>query len=200
MIDMSTKLNCWEYTKCGLEEGGCNSAEFGVCPTSIPNPEEGTNCGLHAGRLCWTINDTLCKYKTDEGLASCLHCNFYLLVRSEEGYQFVLVNTKRKTKFSKKTIILDIGKTFTCSDVATLEKKFIRAVVDNRSIDVVLDFKNTEKIDKNALGLLLAFRQYLHKDNCEIPIINVSKPVRKIIKQANFDRLFKVEDEAENGN
>jgi len=189
----SSKLNCWEYKQCGLQEGGKNAEKQGVCPASIVNPEEGINGGTHGGRLCWTLNNTKCMNKTEEGLSSCMNCDFYKLVRQEEGYQFVLVNTKRKTKFSKKTIIFDIGKKFTYMTVSEIEWKFIKAIIWNRSIDVVLDFKNTEQIDDSALGLLLTFRQYLDKGNCEIPIINASKHIRKIIEKANFDRLFKVE-------
>ena len=29
------KQNCWEFKKCGREQGGIKSAEFGVCPAAL---------------------------------------------------------------------------------------------------------------------------------------------------------------------
>lgn len=187
------KLNCWEYHNCGKNPGGHSVEELGLCPTSVSEQSDDTNCGINGGRICWSIDSSLCKDKVKGKFKSCEDCGFYELVRQDEGYQFVLVNAKKKTKFTDTPVVIDIDKKFTQETVAKIEKKFIKGVIEKRSIDVVLDFKNTKKIDDTALGLLLAFKQYINKGHHTIPIVNAKKSIRKIIKRANFDRLFNVE-------
>jgi hypothetical protein len=92
------KLNCWEYMKCGREEGGSNAPELGVCPASIASHETGELQGIHdgknGGRCCWIITGTMCKGKIEGTFAkkydSCTQCNFYKLVKQEEGKWFML--------------------------------------------------------------------------------------------------------------
>ena len=194
-INSKKKLNCWEYHNCGQEQGGHSVEELGLCPVSVSKPSDGTNCGVNAGRICWSIDKSLCKDKKKGGFSNCLTCDFYNIVRRDEGFQFKLVNVKKKTKFTKDAVIINIGKKFTFLTVSTIERKFIKGVITKRSIEVVLDFKKTRTIDSSALGLLLTFKEYLHKGDHEIPIINANKSIRQTIKRANFDRLFNVEVE-----
>jgi len=42
-------LACWEFKKCGREEGGAKAAELGVCPAY---PDHGHDCAYLAGTLC----------------------------------------------------------------------------------------------------------------------------------------------------
>ena len=42
-------MNCWEFMKCGLEEGGSREAKLGVCPAF---PDYGTSCARVVGTLC----------------------------------------------------------------------------------------------------------------------------------------------------
>ncbi len=42
-------MNCWEYMKCGREEGGENADELGVCPAY---PKHGRECAGIVGTLC----------------------------------------------------------------------------------------------------------------------------------------------------
>jgi hypothetical protein len=86
---MAERLNCWEYKKCGREEGGMNTAEFGVCPAAKAVSVHGIHGGKNGGRCCWVVAGTFC----DSGiqgiyaakLKNCIQCNFYQLVIEEEG-------------------------------------------------------------------------------------------------------------------
>lgn len=86
------KLNCWEFEKCGRHPGGMKVKEFGVCPAATEKRAHGINGGINAGRACWAIAGTFCKGKTQgsvaEKLGTCLKCDFYNLVRTEEGAEF----------------------------------------------------------------------------------------------------------------
>ena len=86
------KLNCWEYKRCEREPGGVKVAEFGICPAAMERKANGFNGGKNAGRVCWTIANTLCDGKIDktivEKLGNCMECDFFKLVSSEEGFTF----------------------------------------------------------------------------------------------------------------
>ncbi len=81
--------NCWEINKCGREIGGSRVAEFGVCPSVTDKSCDGLNNGKAAGRICWAVsgtffdNNSRCIYA--EKLTSCMKCNFYKLVKEEQG-------------------------------------------------------------------------------------------------------------------
>ncbi len=87
------KINCWEYKKCGREPGGVNRHEAGICPASVNFTHNGENGGKSAGRICWKVVGTLCGGSIQGTFAeksmNCSQCDFYLLVRSEEGASFV---------------------------------------------------------------------------------------------------------------
>ncbi len=83
------KMNCWEYNGCGLEPGGINSAEKGVCPAASDHSFSGLNSGKNAGRFCWAVSGTLC-YNKKQGSYSdkkkhCSECDFFNIVKAEEG-------------------------------------------------------------------------------------------------------------------
>ncbi len=86
------KLNCWEFEKCGRHPGGMNVKELGVCPAATEKRAHGINGGINGGRACWAIAGTFCKGKTQgtvaEKMGTCLRCDFYHLVRTEENAQF----------------------------------------------------------------------------------------------------------------
>ena len=83
-----SKLNCWEYKKCGREPGGAKVSELGICPATIETRADGVNGGKDGGRVCWAIAGTLCD-KVVQGtfalrLETCLKCDFCQLVLTEE--------------------------------------------------------------------------------------------------------------------
>jgi len=63
-------MNCWEFKKCGREEGGTNSKELGVCPAY---PDHGKNCARVAGTLCGGKVQGTYAIK----IADCISCDFF---------------------------------------------------------------------------------------------------------------------------
>lgn len=88
------KQNCWEYKKCGRQPGGSKVHELGICPATIDVTRNGRNGGKNAGRFCWRVAGTFCDGKVQGSFAvkfkSCSECDFYRLVRKEEGMSFEL--------------------------------------------------------------------------------------------------------------
>ncbi|MGC9195849.1 MAG: two-CW domain-containing protein [Syntrophobacteraceae bacterium] len=63
-------MNCWEFKKCGRQEGGLNQAELGVCPAC---PDHGTRCAHVAGTLCGGRVQGSFAMK----ITNCMECEFY---------------------------------------------------------------------------------------------------------------------------
>ncbi len=85
------KLNCWQVKKCGREAANNPS---GVCPVAHDARLHGVHSGKNAGRCCWVVAGTLCGGQTQGTFANkyhnCEKCDFYKLVRNEEGPRFEL--------------------------------------------------------------------------------------------------------------
>lgn len=83
------KQNCWEFKKCGREQGGPKTAELGVCPASKATRANMIHGGKNGGRACWAVAGTLCGGKIQgtfsAKMGSCLVCDFYKQVGREEG-------------------------------------------------------------------------------------------------------------------
>jgi serine/threonine protein phosphatase PrpC/CRP-like cAMP-binding protein len=84
-----SRINCWQYMRCGREPGGARAAELGVCPAAVDASFDGINAGTCAGRFCWAVSGTLCGGKRQGTFArkraTCLDCTFYQRVQFEEG-------------------------------------------------------------------------------------------------------------------
>lgn len=89
-------LNCWEFKKCGREPGGSRVSDLGVCPASIDSKANGMNAGRNGGRICWALAGTLCGGKVQgtyaQKLSNCMTCDFYGVVRKEQGKQLQSFN------------------------------------------------------------------------------------------------------------
>jgi hypothetical protein len=96
------KNNCWEFMKCGREQGGVLATELGVCPAAVKPGLDGVHGGRNAGRSCWVVDGTFCGGKAQGSFAkkyrNCGKCNFYIKVRIEESINFrrpmVLLNMR----------------------------------------------------------------------------------------------------------
>ena len=90
---MEQKANCWEFKQCGRQPGGIKSKELGVCPASIAASSNGVNSGRNGGRICWSLTGTLCggvvQGSFAQKLSNCHQCEFYQLVRQQEGKALV---------------------------------------------------------------------------------------------------------------
>ncbi len=69
-------MNCWEFMKCGREEGGFRANELGVCPAY---PDKGQSCARAAGTLC----EGEVQGSVAQKIPSCIDCDFY----NSEHYQ-----------------------------------------------------------------------------------------------------------------
>lgn len=86
------KINCWEYWKCGREIGGTREQEMGACPVVKNYTHSGRNSGRVGGRICWEVFETFCHLLDGthaKELMNCMQCDFFILVKSEEGEAFV---------------------------------------------------------------------------------------------------------------
>lgn len=90
------KKNCWEVKNCGRNIGGEKASELGVCPAAIEKKADGINNGKNGGRCCWAIAGTFCGGRVQGTYASkkinCVNCEFYRLVKDEEGGEFLIVS------------------------------------------------------------------------------------------------------------
>lgn len=73
-------MNCWEFKKCGREEGGINASELGVCPAY---PDNGNQCGRIPGTLC----DGKVQGSFSMKLAGCVKCDFYQSSAYDKSYR-----------------------------------------------------------------------------------------------------------------
>jgi hypothetical protein len=88
------KINCWEFKKCGREPRGKNATLLGVCPAATDGRLNGVHEGFNGGRSCWVIAGTLCGGEVQGTFGmkyeDCKQCDFYKMVRIEEGMYFQL--------------------------------------------------------------------------------------------------------------
>lgn len=93
----TNKLNCWEFKNCGREPGGSRIGELGACRAALEPRLDGVHDGTMGGRACWMCAGTLCKGEVQGTFAqkyrNCSACDFYELVRREEGFSFELSAT-----------------------------------------------------------------------------------------------------------
>ena len=90
-----SKLNCWEYRRCGREPGGHRVDQLGVCPTAVDHSADMINGGRNGGRVCWTISghfaaDGEVRCATARELATCMACEFFTAVLKEEGIDHIV--------------------------------------------------------------------------------------------------------------
>lgn len=92
-----SKLNCWEFMKCGRQPGGVHVAKLGICPAAQESSLNGVHSGINAGRSCWILTGTLCGGEVQGTFAkkfkNCEICNFYQTVKKEEFPNFQLSAT-----------------------------------------------------------------------------------------------------------
>ena len=89
-----SKLNCWEFKRCGRQPGGVHVSDLGICPATQEARLHGVHGGSNAGRSCWVLSATLCKGEVQGSFAkkfkNCEMCDFYQTVKREEFPSFQL--------------------------------------------------------------------------------------------------------------
>ncbi|UCG78607.1 MAG: hypothetical protein JSV21_01865 [Nitrospirota bacterium] len=93
-MERKSKLNCWEFKRCGRQPQGHNVEKLGLCPATLEVRLDGIHDGVNAGRACWAVAGTLCGGKVQGSFAqkfkNCETCDFYMSVRDEEYPAFHL--------------------------------------------------------------------------------------------------------------
>ncbi len=83
-----SKMNCWEFKKCGREPGGLHQ-DLGVCPAALEKRLDGVHGGKNGGRACWVVAGTFCDKQVQGTFAkkyvNCEKCDFYGTVLDDEG-------------------------------------------------------------------------------------------------------------------
>ena len=101
------KKNCWEFKKCGRQEGGEHVHDLGVCPASVEQRLDRVHGGKNAGRACWVVAGTMCGGKVQGTFAqkyeNCEVCDFFKTVKREEGpaYQLSIVLLNKMRAFER---------------------------------------------------------------------------------------------------
>ena len=94
MAQRKSKLNCWEFKRCGRQAGGIHEQDLGRCPATMEESLDAVHDGVNAGRTCWIVAGTLCKGEVQgtfaQKFSNCKECDFYISVREEEGTSFEL--------------------------------------------------------------------------------------------------------------
>jgi hypothetical protein len=95
MLRNMPKLNCWELKKCKRidKDELRDDDDLGVCRVYTEKFLDGLNDGKNGGRICWIIDSALCDEKLTTGFIinrnfNCQNCEFYKLVREEQGEKF----------------------------------------------------------------------------------------------------------------
>lgn len=96
---INIKLNCWEFWNCNHGPDSKNP-----CPAAINETSNRVNSGRNAGRICWTLPDTL-RFGRPMGQFTdkrevCFSCDFFHLVKKEEGNSFQLFKVAQGVKES----------------------------------------------------------------------------------------------------
>ena len=85
-----SKINCWEFKKCGRQPGGNKVKELGICPASTETRVNGIHGGKNGGRCCWAVLATNCsggnvtETRFSQKLKECINCEFYKVTFKEE--------------------------------------------------------------------------------------------------------------------
>jgi hypothetical protein len=82
------RQNCWEFKNCGREPNGRSARDLGICAAATTTKLDGIHRGMNGGRSCWAVAGTLCDGVVQGIFASklptCLQCDFYKEVLTEE--------------------------------------------------------------------------------------------------------------------
>ena len=80
-------------------------------------------------------------------------------------------------------------------DVAGADKvkEHLNGLIEDKPMDVKIDFTNLEYIDSTGLGALIGVLKRLKVNEKDIYIINARKNVKKIFTITGLDKILKVE-------
>ncbi len=65
--------------------------------------------------------------------------------------------------------------------------------IDPKRMRFVVDLSATSYLDSSALGMLLLLRDFAGGESANVVIIGCGEDVRRVLKIANFEKLFQLE-------
>ncbi len=93
-MTVKNKLNCWEFTNCGMEPDGIFAQIHGPCPVASASMKyDGVNGGRGGGRICWEImrnNAGSIRHECRFNRMPCRKCKFFMRVMAEESVPAVV--------------------------------------------------------------------------------------------------------------
>ncbi|KKY02139.1 MULTISPECIES: STAS domain-containing protein [Paraclostridium] len=80
-------------------------------------------------------------------------------------------------------------------DVAGADKvkTHLNSLIEEKPVDIKMDFTNLEYIDSTGLGALIGVLKRLKVNDKDIYVLNARKNVKKIFSITGLDKIFKVE-------
>lgn len=83
-----TKVNCWDFQRCGRHLSVGQENGMPVCPAFLETGLTGINGGKNGGRACWVIPGTLCggwfRRTLVPKYVACMLCDFKRTLLKEE--------------------------------------------------------------------------------------------------------------------
>ncbi|MCI5148900.1 MAG: hypothetical protein D3916_05850 [Candidatus Electrothrix sp. MAN1_4] len=83
-----SKIDCWEFKKCGREPGGKNIEKYGLCSLVVSLEDNKINNKRNGERLCWSLRESACEGIMREccvnEIKECRQCTFYIFL--QESY------------------------------------------------------------------------------------------------------------------
>lgn len=92
---------------------------------------------------------------------------------------------------SDNTLIIDVGASFNFSAQREFRDSYVNHEHDG--VTVKINLSKTAYMDSAALGLLIQLRKYIDSRNGKVILMKPKEEVVKVLKMAQFDRLFKFE-------
>jgi anti-anti-sigma factor len=62
--------------------------------------------------------------------------------------------------------------------------------IDPKAMTFIIDLFDSSYLDSSALGMLLLLREYAGSEKAQVRIIGAGEDVRRVLKIANFEKLF----------
>jgi len=62
-----------------------------------------------------------------------------------------------------------------------------------KSLDAIVDLRDTTVIDSSGLGMLLNMKRFMNKADGDIEIINCNQDILKVFEITHFNKKFKIQ-------
>ena len=89
------------------------------------------------------------------------------------------------------TLVIDLGSTFSYSAQHDFRESYVNC--EQPGMTVKINLGMTDFVDSAALGMLIQLRKHVESQKGSVVLINPRDTVLKILKTAQFDRLFTIE-------